>query len=341
VRKNTIFTQNYVLNLCVPLVYVSRRSHATTCCTGFAQHGSAQVSSQHVSPHQNQYPAPAPPTPLKVIDYTIDMLTDSPLPAESADHSEQRSAAPVHHLHPNSVLAPTPAPQGRPQPFRPHFTPLPMQQLARPASPFQHLLTTFTSSSAAAAHSSPAQHSPPQFVAAQHSHAQHSPAQHSPAQHSPAQHSPAQHSPAKHSPAKHSPAQHSPAQHSPAQHSPAQHSSAEVSTDMRTSGSSHHRAKKQKTGKDHLVTCLDAFDSIIHAGTVHQPAVLAKHADSAAQQEGRATELLHGDSILSSETHMHMDIPPLNEDQGLHPIAQRSSYLQQQTVGTPMNTLKL
>jgi len=89
---------------------------------------------------------------------------------------------------------------------------------------------------------------------------------------------------------------------------------------MRTSGSTHHCVKKQKTDKDHLVTCLDAFDSISHAGTVHQPAVLAKHADSAAQQEGVVPELFHGDSILSSDTHMHMDIPPLNDP----PTGQRS-----------------
>ena len=287
-RKTTVLVQLYVLNMCIPFVYISRRSHARTCSTGLGQHGCAQVSSQHesvVSPHQNQYPAPGPSTPLRVINYTVDMLVDSPLPAESADHSEQRSAAAVHHLHPSSVTAPTPSPLERTQSFRPHFTPLPMQQLARPASPFHCLLTCSTSLPAAAAHSLPAQHSSPQFVAAQRSHAQHSPAQ-----------------------------------HSPAQPSPAQYSSAELSADMRTSGSTHHRAKKQKTGKDHLVTCLDAFDSISHAGTVHQPAVLAKHAHSAAQQEGMSTELLHGDSVLSSDTHLHMDMPPLDDT----PTGQRS-----------------
>ena len=82
---------------------------------------------------------------------------------------------------------------------------------------------------------------------------------------------------------------------------------------MSTSSSTHHCVKKQKIDKDHLVTCLDAFDSISHAGTVHQPAVLAKHADSATQQEGVVSELFHGDSILSSDTHMHMDIAPLND----------------------------
>ena len=69
------------------------------------------------------------------------------------------------------------------------------------------------------------------------------------------------------------------------------------------------------------MTCLDAFDSISPAGTVHQPAVLATHAHSAGQQEGMATELLHGDSILSSNTHLHMDMPPLNDTptgQGCH-----------------------
>lgn len=260
--------------MCIPFVCIPRRSHARTCSTGLDQHGSAQVSSQHesvVPPQQVQaHPAPGPPTPLKVIDYTVDMLTDSPSPAESADHSEQRSAAPVHHLHPHSVTVPTPTPPGQSQPFRPHFTPLPVQQLARPASPFHRLLTCSTSSSAAAAHSLPAGHSSPQFVAAQ--------------------------------------------------HSPAQHSSAELSSNMSTSGSSHHRVKKQKTDKDHLVTCLDAFDSISHAGTVHQPAVLAKHADSAAQQEGVFPELFHGDSILSCDTHMHMHIAPLNDP----PTGQRS-----------------
>ena len=263
--------------MCIPFVLISRRSHARTRSTGVGQHGSAKVSSQHVSPQQNQYSGPGPSTPLRVIDYTLDMLTDSPFPAESADHSEQRSAAAVHHLHPNSVTAQTPSPPGRPQSFRPHFTPLPMQQLARPASPFQRLLTCFTSPPAAAARSLPAQHSYPQFVAAQRSHAQHSPAQ-----------------------------------RSPAQHSPAQHSSAELSADMLTSDSTHHHVKKQKTSKDHLVTCLDAFNSISHAGAIHQPAVLAKHAHSAAQQEGMVSELLHGDSILSTDTHMCVDMPPLN-----------------------------
>jgi len=155
--------------MCIPFVCIPRRSHARTCSTGLDQHGSAQVSSQHesvVPPQQVQaHPAPGPPTPLKVIDYTVDMLTDSPSPAESADHSEQRSAAPVHHLHPHSVTVPTPTPPGQSQPFRPHFTPLPVQQLARPASPFHRLLTCSTSSSAAAAHSLPAGHSSPQFVA--------------------------------------------------------------------------------------------------------------------------------------------------------------------------------
>ncbi len=89
---------------------------------------------------------------------------------------------------------------------------------------------------------------------------------------------------------------------------------------MLTSDSTHHRAKKQKTGEDHLMTCLDAFDSISHAGPVHQPALLAKHAHSAAQQEGVVTELLHGDSILSTDTHMYMDMPPLNDT----PTGQRS-----------------
>ncbi len=263
--------------------------------TGLDRHGSAQVSSQHMSPHQNQYPAIGPPTPLKVIDYTIDMITDSPVPAESAEHSEQHSASYVLHLHPSSVTAPTPSSLGQPQPIRPHLMPLPVQQSARPASPFQRALTISASSSAAAAHSLPAGHSLPQFVAAQRSHAQHSPAQHSPAQHLPAQ-------------------------HSPAQHSPAQHSSAELSSDMSTSGSTLHHVKKQKTDQDHLVTCLDAFDSINPARTVHQPAVLATHAHSAGQ-EGMATELLHGDSILSSDTHVHMDMPPLNDTptgQGSH-----------------------
>ena len=243
---------------------------------------SAASMSQWCHPIRINPSLPLVPIPLRVID-TIDMLTDSPLPVESADHSKQRSAADVHHLHPNSVTAPTPSPPGRPQFFRPHFTPLPMQQLARPASPFQRLLTCSTSPPAAAAHLSPAQHSSTQFVAAQRSHAQ----------------------------------------HSPAQHSPAQHSSAELSADMLTSDSTHHRAKKRKTGKDHLVTCLDAFDSISHAGTIHQPAVLAKHAHSAAQQEGMATELLHGDSILSSDTHIHVDMPPLNGP----PTGQRSDLI--------------